>query len=53
MELDYKNRSITWWKNNDQIAQIPIPAKMVGQTIYLSILMWEKGDQIDLAVVSA
>jgi hypothetical protein len=41
---------LSWWKKGSQIAECAVPAGMRDKPIYIFIILYSSGDEVDLCV---
>jgi hypothetical protein len=47
---DLASFKLSWWKKGNQITECFVPARMRNKPIYISIILWNTGDEVDLCV---
>lgn len=49
-EADLKSGFLRWYKTGSLFKECKIPLQMKEKTIYLSVIMYESGDEIELSL---
>jgi hypothetical protein len=47
---DLASCKLSWWKKGSRIAECDVPAGMRNKPIYISIMLWNTGDEVDLCL---
>jgi hypothetical protein len=47
---DLVSSKLSWWKEGSQIAECVVPIGMKDKPIYISIILYSTGDEVDLYV---
>jgi hypothetical protein len=47
---DLASFKLSWWKKGSQIAECAVPTGMRNKPIYISIILFDSGDEVDLYV---
>jgi hypothetical protein len=47
---DLPNRKFSWWRNATKFLECRLPTEMKNQVIFISILLCNSGDEVDLCV---
>jgi hypothetical protein len=47
---DLANFKLSWWKKGNRIAECAVPTGMRNKSIYISILLFETGEEVDLCI---
>jgi hypothetical protein len=45
---DLESCSLSWWKKDSQIAECSVPTGMRNKPIFVSIILFNTGDEVDL-----
>jgi hypothetical protein len=45
---DLVSCKLSWWEKSSQIAECGVPAGMRNKPIYISIILFNTGDEVDL-----
>jgi hypothetical protein len=41
---------LSWWKKGSRIAECAVPTGMRNKPIYISIILYNTGDEVDLCI---
>jgi hypothetical protein len=47
---DLASFKFSWWKKGSQVTECAVPAGMRNKSIYISIILFDSGDEVDLYV---
>jgi hypothetical protein len=47
---DLASCKLSWWKNGNEIAKCVVPSGMKNKPIYISVLLYNTGDKVDLCI---
>jgi hypothetical protein len=47
---DLASYKLSWWKKGSLIAECAVPAGMRNKPIYISIILAQTGDEVDLCI---
>jgi hypothetical protein len=47
---DLPNYKLSWWKKGSPIAECTVPYGMRNKPIYISIMLYSTGDEVDICV---
>jgi hypothetical protein len=47
---DLASSKLSWWKKGSQIAECAVPIGMRNKAIYISILLYNTGNEVDLCI---
>jgi hypothetical protein len=47
---DLASCKLSWWKKGSQIAECAVPAGMRNKPIFVSIILFNTGDEVDLCI---
>jgi hypothetical protein len=47
---DLASYKLSWWKKGSRIAECAVPTGMRNKPIYISIILYHTGDEVDLCI---